>query len=167
MKTEFAKGQKVVYPMYGIAEVSAIEQRPMGDKAINVYVLRTSDAGLTIMVPTTNAAAVGLRAVIPKSDVEEVLDILRRREVRRDNQPWNRRSREYNEKLKTGNIFEIAEVVRDINMLRTVKELSFGERQMLDKARTLVVRELAVAKGQTDAEALAGVTQALAITQPT
>lgn len=163
MKTEFSKGQRVVYPMYGIAEVAAIEQRALGDKSISVYVLRTSDAGLTIMVPTTNAAAVGLRAVIAKDEVDEVLEILRSREVRRDNQPWNRRSREYNEKLKTGNIFEIAEVVRDINMLKTVKELSFGERQMLDKARTLVVRELAVANGQTDADAMAMAVEALKI----
>ena len=98
-------------------------------------------------VQTANAATVGLRELIPAKEVKEVYEILRSRDVPRDTQTWNRRSREYMEKIKTGSVFEIAEVLRDLSVLRATKELSFGERKMLDMARGLVVNELALAKG--------------------
>ena len=103
--------------------------------------------GMRIMVPMKNAAAVGLRAVVGKQEIKEVYDILRSKEVSVDGQTWNRRYREYMEKIKTGSVFEIAEVLRDLSVLRVTKELSFGERKMLDTARGLLVKELAIAKG--------------------
>jgi CarD family transcriptional regulator len=98
-------------------------------------------------VPTTNAGSVGLRDLITPRQVKEVLSILKSRDVPRDTQTWNRRYREYMEKIKTGSVFEIAEVMRDLSVLRATKELSFGERKMLDTARGLLLKELALAKG--------------------
>jgi CarD family transcriptional regulator len=90
---------------------------------------------------------VGLRDLITAKQVKEVYSILKSRDIPRDTQTWNRRYREYMEKIKTGSVFEIAEVLRDLCVLRLTKELSFGERKMLDTARGLLIKELAIAKG--------------------
>jgi CarD family transcriptional regulator len=147
LKSPFAVGDRAVYPVHGVAEVVALENRDLGGKQISVYILKIMDSGMKLIVPTANAATVGLRELIPAKEVKEVYEILRSRDVPRDTQTWNRRSREYMEKIKTGSVFEIAEVLRDLSVLRATKELSFGERKMLDMARGLVVNELALAKG--------------------
>ncbi len=139
-----------MYPVHGVAEVVALEQRDVGGSKIPVYILKIIDTGMKIMVPTTNAGSVGLRDLITSKQVKEVYSILKSRDVPRDTQTWNRRYREYMEKIKTGSVFEIAEVLRDLAVLRLSKELSFGERKMLDTARSLLVKELALAKGVGD-----------------
>ena len=147
MKQLFQVGDKAVYPVHGVAEVVALENRDIGGSATAVYILKIIETGLKIMVPTTNAGAVGLRELIPSKQVKEVYAILKSRDVPRDTQTWNRRYREYMEKIKTGSVFEIAEVLRDLCVLRGSKDLSFGERRMLDTARNLLVKEIALAKG--------------------
>jgi CarD family transcriptional regulator len=146
----FAVGDKAVYPVHGVAEVVALEQRDVGGNKIPVYILKILDTGMKIMVPTTNAGSVGLRDLITSKQVKEVYSILKSRDIPRDTQTWNRRYREYMEKIKTGSVFEIAEVMRDLSVLRTTKELSFGERKMLETARGLIIKELALAKGVDD-----------------
>jgi CarD family transcriptional regulator len=147
MKLQFTVGDKAVYPVHGVAEVVALESRDIGGNATNVYILKILDTGLKIMVPTINAGTVGLRDLITAKEVKEVLTILKSRDIPRDTQTWNRRYREYMEKIKTGSVFEIAEVMRDLSVLRATKDLSFGERKMLDTARGLLIKELAIAKG--------------------
>jgi CarD family transcriptional regulator len=147
LKQAFAVGDKAVYPVHGVAEVVALEQRDIGGNKQSVYILKILETGMKIIVPTTNAGSVGLRDVITAKQVKEVYSILKSRDVPRDTQTWNRRHREYMEKIKTGSVFEIAEVMRDLCVLRTTKDLSFGERKMLDTARGLLVKELAIAKG--------------------
>jgi CarD family transcriptional regulator len=98
------------------------------------------------MIPTTNVSNVGLREIIEQSEVPRLYTILKKRDVTIDNQTWNRRYREYMEKIKTGSVFEVAEVYRDLLMLKLEKELSFGERKMLDTARNLLVKEISLAK---------------------
>jgi CarD family transcriptional regulator len=146
----FEVGDKAVYPVHGVAEVVALEQRDVGGNKIPVYILKILDTGMKIMVPTTNAGSVGLRDLITSKQVKEVYSILKSRDIPRDTQTWNRRYREYMEKIKTGSVFEIAEVMRDLSVLRTTKELSFGERKMLETARGLIIKELALAKGVDD-----------------
>ena len=132
--------------MHGVAEVVALEQRDVGGSKVPVYILKILDSGLKIMVPTGNAGSVGLRDLITSKQVKEVYSILKSRDIPRDTQTWNRRYREYMEKIKTGSVFEIAEVLRDLSLLKNGKDLSFGERKMLDHAKSLLVRELAIAK---------------------
>ena len=145
MKQQFSVGDKAVYPVHGVAEVVALEQRDIGGSKTPVYILKILDTGMKIMVPKANAGSVGLRDLITSKQVKEVLTILRARDIPRDTQTWNRRYREYMEKIKTGSVFEIAEVLRDLQRLKGDKELSFGERKMLDTARTLLIKEIAVA----------------------
>ena len=156
MQTRFQVGDKAYYPVHGIAEVVGLEKRDIGAKATHVYILQVADSGLKIIVPTDNAEAVGLRAIMSVADVREVFSILRSTEVTTDHQTWNRRQREYMDKIKTGSAYEIAEVLRDLYLLRRHKDLSFGERRMLETARGLLVREIAIARkeaeGQVEAE---------------
>jgi CarD family transcriptional regulator len=150
LRQSFEVGDKAVYPVHGVAEVVALENRDIGGSATSVYILKILETGLKIMVPVTNAGTVGLRELISSKQVKEVYAILKSRDVPRDTQTWNRRYREYMEKIKTGSVFEIAEVLRDLCVLRVTKDLSFGERRMLDTARTLLTREIALAKGVTE-----------------
>ncbi len=147
MNLTFRVGDKAVYPAHGVAEITGIERREISGTEQTFYILRILENGMRIMVPMKNAGAVGLRAVVGKQEVKEVYDILRSKEVSVDGQTWNRRYREYMEKIKTGSVFEIAEVLRDLSLLKFDKDLSFGERKMLDTAKNLLIKELAVAKG--------------------
>ncbi|HZS40108.1 MAG TPA: CarD family transcriptional regulator [Polyangia bacterium] len=146
MEVSFRIGDKAVYPAHGVAEITGIESKEISGAKQTFYILRILENGMRIMVPMKNVAAVGLRAVVNKSEVKEVYDILKSREVSVEGQTWNRRYREYMEKIKTGSVFEIAEVLRDLSLLKHDKDLSFGERKMLDTAKSLLVKELAVAK---------------------
>ena len=149
-ENQFKVGDKAVYPAQGVAEVVDIEEKDIAGNRQRFYVLRILDTDRKIMVPVKNADAVGLRQVISEQEIQEIFDILRERTIAFDNQTWNRRYREYMEKIKTGSLVEIATVLRDLCLLRSDKELSFGERKMLDTARSLLVQELALAKGQEE-----------------
>lgn len=150
----FEIGDKAVYPGHGVGVIEAIETKKISGKELMFYILRILDSGMTIMIPRENAGAVGLRGVIPKPEVPKVIRILKARDVVIDNQTWNRRYREYMEKINTGSIYEIAEVLRDLHLLKTEKELSFGERKILDTAKNLLVKELAIARNVKESDVL-------------
>lgn len=146
MSTMFEVGDRAVYPAQGVTEIVGIDTKEIMGTSQTFYVLRVMDSDKKIMIPVNNVKNVGLRSIISDSEVDEVYDILRERDVDLNQQTWNRRYRAYVEKIKTGSPFEIAEVLRDLNLLKFHKTLSFGERKMLDTARRLLVQELAVAK---------------------
>jgi CarD family transcriptional regulator len=146
----FKVGDKAVYPTQGVAEVIRIEEKDIAGSRQSFYVLRILDSDRRIMVPVTNAGAVGLRQVISELEIREIFDILRERTMAFDNRTWNRRYRGFVDKIKTGSIYDVAEVMRDLYRLKTDKQLSFGERRMLDTARTLIVKEIAIARAQTE-----------------
>ena len=99
------------------------------------------------MVPMANVESVGLRNLIGSEQVDEVYEVLRRRGEKISTATWNRRHREYMEKIRTGSLIEIATVLRDLCLLRSDKDLSYGERNMLENARSLLIQELALARG--------------------
>lgn len=142
----FKVGDMAVHPSHGVGEVSAVEERDLGGSRTACYVLKIIDTGLTVMVPVVAAERVGLRAVMKKREAQRIIDILRAPEVAVDLQPWNRRFRAYTEMLKSGLPSEIAKVLRDMYRLKFDKDLSFGERRLLDQARSLLIQELALAK---------------------
>ena len=143
---EFTIGDKAVYPSQGVAEVIGIEKKEVYGKIQSFYVLRGLETGLRILVPIDKADQVGLRKVAGSDEIEEVMEILRDKEVHIDRQTWNRRYRGFMEKIKSGSLFEVAEVFRDLYRLKGMKSLSFGERRMLDTARGLIVQELSIAR---------------------
>ena len=146
----FKVGDNAVYPAHGVTVVKRIDERDVGGKKKTFYVLQVVENQMTIMVPTDNADSVGLREIISPKDVQ-VYKILKQRNVKIDQTTWNRRYREYMEKIKTGSVFEIAEVLRNLFLLRHSKDLSFGERKMLDQAKQLLVREISLAKQAQEA----------------
>jgi CarD family transcriptional regulator len=145
---EFQVGDKTVYPGYGVAEITKIENREISGSLQRFYVLRVLGKEMTLMVPMSNADSVGLRNIIGAVEVEQVYEVLRKRGEKISTATWNRRYREYMEKIRTGSLTEIATVLRDLCLLRSDKDLSYGERNMLETARALLVQELALAKGQ-------------------
>jgi CarD family transcriptional regulator len=146
MQPGFKTGDKAVYPAHGVGEVLGIEKREILGTKQEVYVLKILDNGMKIMIPTNKVDLVGLREVIPRNKVKDVYKVLKEKGVAVKSQTWNRRYREYMEKIKTGSIFDIAEVLRDLYLLKFDKDLSFGERKMLDTARTLLIKEISIAK---------------------
>lgn len=145
MFDNFRVGDKAVYPAQGVAEVLGIESREVSGNQQTFYMLRLIDSDDRIMIPLSKAISVGLRQVIGADEVPQVFGLLRSRPGRICRQNWNRRYRGYLEKLKTGSVFDVAEVLRDLYLLRNEKPLSFGEKRLLDQARELLVRELTVA----------------------
>src|SRR5205809_7741430 len=143
---DFKVGEKVVYPAHGVGVIESLQVRNVSGTQRKFYMLRIIDSDMTIMIPTENVNSVGLRRIIGKDMVAKVYKILRDKKVEIDQQTWNRRYREYTEKIKTGSVLEIAKVLRDLFVLKADKELSFGERKMLDTARNLLVKELAIAR---------------------
>jgi len=150
MQESFKVGDKAVYPAHGVGEVTAIENRSIGGMEQTFYILRILENGMKIMVPTNNVRQVGLREVISKSKVEKVFKILKEKTLSVETTTWNCRYREYMEKIKTGSVFEVAEVLRDLYILKIDKDLSFCELKLLDTARGLLIRELAVAKSTNE-----------------
>ncbi len=144
---EFKIGEKAVYPGHGVAEVTGLERREISGSAMEFYVLRVLENDMKVMVPKRNAKTVGLRRIVGEEQIQEVYDVLAKRGEKISTATWNRRYREYMEKIKTGSLLEIASVLRDLCILRGDKDLSFGERKMLETARSLLVQELALAKG--------------------
>ena len=146
----FKPGDMAVYPAQGVAEVVGIEEKEISGKKQRFYVLRIVDSDMRIMVPVAKAQEVGLRQIIGEEEIREVFLILKEKEIHVDKQTWNRRYRGFMEKIKTGSLFEVAEVYRDLYRLKSTKTLSFGERRMLDTAKNLIVKELSVARRMTE-----------------
>ncbi|HVO29867.1 MAG TPA: CarD family transcriptional regulator [bacterium] len=150
----FKVGDKAVYPSHGVGVVQGIEQQEIAGKKQQFYVLRMLEKNdMTIKVPVDNAKK-RLRKIIPNNEVERVFAKLKDREsVSSDHhQTWNRRYRIYKEKIDSGELLQIAEVLRDLSLLKFDKDLSFSERKMLDQARTLLTKELAIAKSMDEEE---------------
>jgi CarD family transcriptional regulator len=142
----FKEGDLAVYPAHGVGIIETIETKEISGCRQDFYTIRILDNNMKIMVPTRNVDNVGLREIIGQKEIPKLYSILKKRDMVIDNQTWNRRYREYMDKIKTGSVFEVAEVYRDLLMLKEEKDLSFGERKMLDTARSLLVKEISLAK---------------------
>jgi len=148
---DFNVGDKAVYPGHGVGVIEAIETKVISGNEQLFYVMRILNNGMTIMIPKSNVNSVGLRQVISEKEVNKVYMILKQKEMPRENhQTWNRRYRQYTEKIKTGSVFEIAEVLRILFRLKRVKELSFGEKKIFDTVQNLLVKEISVVKQQNE-----------------
>jgi CarD family transcriptional regulator len=147
----FKVGDLAVYPAHGVGRIEAIETKVVNGEEHDFYIMKVIENAMVIMIPTWNVESVGLRDVIQKKEIPKIFEVMRsRQEQPMDNQTWNRRYREYMEKIKTGSLFEVAEVYRDLSLLKTTKDLSFGERKLYDTAQNLLVKELSTAKNKNE-----------------
>jgi CarD family transcriptional regulator len=141
---QFKVGDKAVYPAYGVGVIKRIESREIAGNSQDFYVMQILATGVTVMVPTS-AAAAGMRRLIAETDVSSVYSILKS-PGHISKTTWNRRFREFKDKLRTGSVRDVAEVLRDLNTLRTDKSLSFSEKEMMDKAKEMIVTEISAAR---------------------
>jgi CarD family transcriptional regulator len=157
----FDVGDKVVYPHHGAATIERRETKAAFGEEREYLVLRLSYGDLTLMVPTDNTDEVGLREVIDIDEVEDVFAVLRKKEARVPTN-WSRRFKNHVEKLKSGDVYQVAEVVRNLSLRDKEKGLSAGEKRMLAKARQILVSELIFAIDADEATAEARLDEALA-----
>jgi len=144
---EFKVGDLAVYPAHGVGRINSIESRIINGEEHDFYMMKVLENNMLIMIPIRNVDSVGLRDIIDKKDVPKVYEVMKaKKETLNDNQTWNRRYREYMDKIKTGSLYDVAEVFRDLSLLKLTKDLSFGERKLYDTAQVLLVKELSTAR---------------------
>lgn len=148
---QFKIGDKAVYPAHGVGVVRKIESRTIGGLPQDFYVIQIIASGATVMVPVAASTRAGMRRVMSDSQIEGIYTILKS-PGRVTQTTWNRRFREFNDKLRTGSLEEIAEVLRDLRTLRSDKDLSFGEKKMFDKAKSMIVAEISAASAKQESD---------------
>lgn len=151
----FRKGDTVVHPEHGAAVIQELRERELFGEKRKFFVLRVAYGDLTLMVPVENTQEVGLRQVVSKNQVKKVMNVLREDESKMAAN-WSRRFKNNIEKLRSGDIFQVAEVVRNLSIREREKGLSAGEKRMVVKARQILVSELCCAMtcSEEDAEGM-------------
>lgn len=147
----FNVGDKIVYPMHGAGVIESIEEREILGNKQNYYVMKMPVGDMKVMIPTLNVEGIGIREIIDSCEVDKVYEILQDQSVNVTNN-WNKRYRENMTKIKSGNIYEVADVVRILMIREREKGLSTGERKMLNSARQIMVSELVLAEGTNPSE---------------
>ncbi len=144
---EFKVGDLAVYPAHGVGRINSIEKKIVNGETHDFYMMKILENEMIIMIPTWNVEQVGLRDIIDEEEIFKVYEVMKKRqESPMETQTWNRRYRDYMEKIKTGSLYDVAEVFRDLSLLKLTKDLSFGERKLYDTAQTLLVIELSTAR---------------------
>ncbi|CAN5472484.1 CarD family transcriptional regulator [soil metagenome] len=149
----FDVGDKVVYPHHGAAVVEKVEQRELMGEEREYYILKLAYGELTLMVPTDSTEEVGIREITPAREMPKVFKVLKKNEPTTNTTNWSRRFKANVEKLRSGDIYQVAEVVRSLHRRDREKGLSAGEKRMLTKARQILVSELTFAQGCDEDEA--------------
>ena len=144
----FKIGDKAVYPAQGLVEIESIESREISGTKSDFYILRIVNTDMTIILPVANVESVGMRDVVDSSQIAEMMDLFRD-EYHLDGPlpSWSRRQKIYQDKIRSGNLKEVALVLRELCFLKENKDLSYGEKKYLEQARKLVIQELAYAHG--------------------
>jgi len=147
----FHIGDKVVYPNHGVGVIEQIGSRTMGATVQKFYLLHIKASSLKVMVPCHNAGNVGLRRVVRNGEVQKVLDFLSVNQ-NGNNEDWKDRFKENSDRMRTGSLLEVAGVLKSLIALHQAKPLSFREKKMLERARYLLVSELALARNCEEAK---------------
>ena len=147
----FHIGDKVVYPNHGVGVIEQISSRTIGANVEKFYLLKIKSSSLKVMVPFHNVSNVGLRRVVKNAEIQRIVDFLTDGECE-NNADWKYRFKENSERMRTGSLLEVAAVLKGLLMLHQAKPLSFREKKMLERARYLLVSELAMAKNCEETE---------------
>ncbi|MAE57824.1 MAG: CarD family transcriptional regulator [Halobacteriovorax sp.] len=142
----FEIGDYAVCPGHGVGQIVDMEVKEIGEQTLSFYMVKIIANGMTVMVPTNSKD--GIRKLVNSDEIDSVYKLLQDHDVKVDNSTWNRRYRDYMEKVKTGSLTEIADVLRSLYLLKSQKNLSFGEKKMLEQCRDLIVQEFAITNDQ-------------------
>lgn len=146
----FNVGDKIVYPMHGAGTIDAIEEKDILGEKQNYYIIKMPGE-VKVMVPISKASDIGVRSIIDKTEAGKVLEVLEANETEMSNN-WNKRYKENMEKMKSGSIYEVADVVRNLSYKQKEKGLSTGEKKMLNNAKQILVSELVLAEHASENE---------------
>ena len=146
----FNVGDKIVYPMHGAGTIDAIEEKDILGEKQNYYIIKMPGE-VKVMVPISKAGDIGVRSVIDKAEAGKVLEVLEANETEMSNN-WNKRYKENMEKMKSGSIYEVADVVRNLSYKQKEKGLSTGEKKMLNNSKQILVSELVLAEHASENE---------------
>lgn len=146
----FNLGDHVVCPGHGVGQICSVETKEQNGESKSFYIIKVISNGMKVMIPVDSKE--GVRALIPSSEIGGVFELLQDQSVKVDQSTWNRRHREYSLKVKTGSLLEIADVLRQLLLLKMTKKLSFGERKMLDQCKDLLVKEIALSTGTPEGD---------------
>lgn len=144
----FNLGDYVVCPGHGVGQICNVETKELNGEMKSFYIIKVVSNGMKVMIPVDSKE--GVRALIPSTEISGVFKLLENQNVKVDMSTWNRRHREYTLKVKTGSLLEIADVLRQLLLLKMTKKLSFGERKMLDQCKELIVKEVALSSGTSE-----------------
>ena len=147
------RGAKVVYPAHGVGIIEKVEKIKTNGSTTNFYCIRIDDSGMTIRVSESNATRIGLRSVIGDREVSKLFKVLKDKNKSSNGLNWHKRQKSYIDKIKSGSLYDLAEILRELTIIQAKKELSFGEQRMYDNVRQLIVVEVAEAKGIEKAKA--------------
>ena len=157
----FQIGDKVVYPNHGVGVIEQISSRTIGPNVERFYLLKIKSSNLKVMVPFQNIDSVGLRRVVRNGEIQKILDFLTDGKCE-NNSDWKYRFKENSDRMRTGSLLEVAGVLKSLLVLNQSKPLSFREKKMLERARYLLVSELAMAKNSAESDIEDILTKALA-----
>ena len=146
----FNVGDKIVYPMHGAGTIDSIEEKDILGEKQAYYIIKMPDE-VKVMIPTSKAEQVGVRNIIDKEEASKVMTILGENETEMS-QNWNKRYRDNMDKMKSGDIYEVADVVRNLSFKQKEKGLSTGEKKMLSNAKQILVSELVLAEHSSEDE---------------
>jgi CarD family transcriptional regulator len=154
MQVSFKVGDNVVCPSYGVGEVTAIEQKAIGGNVKPFYIIKILDSNMKFMLPADGTSTAGVRSLVDSREVREIYKILKtsREPDKEEKRRWTKRCRRYTDMLRSGSAQQVAEVLRDLLSMSGRKELSFAERKILESARGMLVKELALASEKSEIE---------------
>jgi CarD family transcriptional regulator len=144
----FNLGDHVVCPGHGVGQICSVDTKELNGEMKSFYIIKVVSNGMKVMIPVDSKD--GVRSLIPSSEINGVFELLKDQNVKVDMSTWNRRHREYTLKVKTGSLLEIADVLRQLLLLKMTKKLSFGERKMLDQCKDLIVKEFSLSTGSPE-----------------
>lgn len=146
----FNLGDHVVCPGHGVGQICSLETKELNGELKGFYIVKIVSNGMKVMIPVDSKE--GLRSLISATEIDGIFELLKDQDVKVDMSTWNRRHREYTLKVKTGSLTEIADVLRQLLLLKSTKKLSFGERKMLDQCKELIVKEIALSSGAPETQ---------------
>jgi CarD family transcriptional regulator len=161
VETTFNVGDMAVYPVQGVTEILGIETIEIAGTSSRFYVLRRLESEDTIRVPVANVARVGLRKLVTEEEIAEVMTVLLADKIAIEEPNWNRRYRRYVEKIQSGSLADVSQVLRDLHLTRSDKQLSYGERRVYEMAMELLVQEISVAQKKNADEVRESIEQLL------
>ena len=159
MQTILKVGDKAVYPGHGVGKITSIEDKDIMGSKLTFYSMEIMESGTKIMIPKNRLDSIGLRPIASKQEAKKVMNIISDKKAiegkpKYAGKNWQKRHQSYMDKIKTGSIYEIAKVIRDLNNIKEEKELSYGEKKMMNKAKNILYSELSITMDKKDLQVL-------------